>query len=519
MKTAVVYARYSSDTQTEQSIEGQIRVCEQFAKNSNILIVDTYIDRAMTGTNDRRPGFQKMLRDSANHKWDFVIVYAIDRFGRDDEDYAINKRTLSQNGVSLLSATQITSKNIDGTDNINGILSEGILVALAKYYSAELSQKVLRGLNESYEKGNFTGGNQIYGYDTIDLKNVINPIEGEIVKEIFSKYAKGYTGVSIASDLNKRGIKTKKGKNFNKSYVYKMLENPKYNGKTHHRGKIYTNIYPQIVDDETWRKVQDIRNSNKHSPGRKKDVLDFLLSGKLVCGNCNEFMVGESGTGKHGERHYYYNCLSRRRKKHDCKFKAIKKQYLEDFIMKTTWQLLCDEKVIDDLANKILEKHKQIHRDNVGVKALQQKKEGLENACNNLISAIEQGFLTEQTKTRLRELEAQISQINFEIEEEKRRTYNFLNFEDIKEYLMSIANGDIDDINVRRRIVKLFIREIIVYSDRIIIIYNFTNQHHTTDDIIKEIEEIKKQSEMTVLNNSESSYINASFPPSGTDNI
>ena len=103
MKTAVIYARYSSDTQTEQSIEGQLRVCEQYAQNNNIAILNTYIDRAMTGTNDRRPDFQRMLRDSSKHNWEFVIVYAVDRFGRDDEDYAINKRTLSKNGVSLLS--------------------------------------------------------------------------------------------------------------------------------------------------------------------------------------------------------------------------------------------------------------------------------------------------------------------------------------------------------------------------------------------------------------------------------
>ena len=52
METAVIYARYSSDNQTEQSIEGQLRVCQEYAKNNDILLLDTYIDRAMTGTND-----------------------------------------------------------------------------------------------------------------------------------------------------------------------------------------------------------------------------------------------------------------------------------------------------------------------------------------------------------------------------------------------------------------------------------------------------------------------------------
>ena len=69
MKTAVIYARYSSDNQTEQSIEGQLRVCEQYAQNNDILILDTYIDRAMTGTNDNRPDFQRMIKGSEKHEW------------------------------------------------------------------------------------------------------------------------------------------------------------------------------------------------------------------------------------------------------------------------------------------------------------------------------------------------------------------------------------------------------------------------------------------------------------------
>ena len=75
MKKAIIYARYSSDSQTEQSIEGQLRVCREYAQNNDILIVDTYIDRAMTGTNDMRPDFQRMLKDSAKRKWEVVLVY------------------------------------------------------------------------------------------------------------------------------------------------------------------------------------------------------------------------------------------------------------------------------------------------------------------------------------------------------------------------------------------------------------------------------------------------------------
>lgn len=73
MKTAVIYARYSSDNQSEQSIEGQLRVCEEYAQKT-ILVLGTYIDRAMTGTNDNRPDFQRMIKDSNRREWNFVLV-------------------------------------------------------------------------------------------------------------------------------------------------------------------------------------------------------------------------------------------------------------------------------------------------------------------------------------------------------------------------------------------------------------------------------------------------------------
>ncbi len=139
MKTAVVYARYSSDSQSEQSIEGQLRVCQEYAKNNQILIVDTYIDRAITGTNDSRPDFQRMIRDSSKRQWDYVIVYKLDRFSRNKYETTIHKHTLHSNGVKVLSAME----NIPDTPE--GIILESLLEGMNQYFSAELSQKVHRG--------------------------------------------------------------------------------------------------------------------------------------------------------------------------------------------------------------------------------------------------------------------------------------------------------------------------------------------------------------------------------------
>ena len=159
MKSAVIYARYSSASQTEQSIEGQLDVCKKYAQDNDLQIVDTYIDRAMTGKNDQRAAFQKLLSDSEKPvTWEIVLVYAIDRFGRNSIEIAVNKQRLKKNRKTLISATQRTSENIDGTKNLDGILLENMYIGLAEYYSEELSQKILRGLNESRKKGFYCGG-------------------------------------------------------------------------------------------------------------------------------------------------------------------------------------------------------------------------------------------------------------------------------------------------------------------------------------------------------------------------
>ena len=164
MKTAVIYARYSSDNQTEQSIEGQLRVCQDYAERNDITIIKTYVDRAMTGTNDNRPDFQQMIKDSENHDWQYILVYKIDRFSRNKYETAIHKKTLADNGMKLVSATESLP------DTPERIIMESMFEAYAEYYSAELSQKVRRGMRESRLKGNFTGGYVLYGFKIVDRR-------------------------------------------------------------------------------------------------------------------------------------------------------------------------------------------------------------------------------------------------------------------------------------------------------------------------------------------------------------
>lgn len=151
----VIYARYSSDSQTEQSIEGQVRVCKQFAEKNDLLVVDSYIDRATTGTNDNRAAFQQMLRDSKKAQWGAVIVYKLDRFARNKYESVVNRKKLKDNGVELVSAME----NIPDTPE--GKLFLAVIEGVNEYFSEDLKQKVNRGLRESWLKGNATGASAL----------------------------------------------------------------------------------------------------------------------------------------------------------------------------------------------------------------------------------------------------------------------------------------------------------------------------------------------------------------------
>lgn len=506
MKTAVIYARYSCDSQTEQSIEGQIRVCKQYAANNDMIIVEEYIDRAMSGTNDNRAAFQKMLQDSSKNQFSVVLVYKLDRFSRNKYESVVHKKTLKDHGVKLVSAME----NIP--DSPEGTLMESLLEGFNQYYSEELAQKINRGLKESWLKGNVTGGKRLFGYDVIDKKCVINEAEAQIIQEIFTKYSQNYTSVAIVQYLKDKGVYKPNGKKFDENYVRFLLHNERYVGRVEHQGVVYTNIYPQIINEALWQQVSAINEINKHSPSHKKDCFNYLLTGKLVCGLCKHKMFGESGTSRTKELHHYYACSARRKKKLPCTLKPIQKQTIEDIVINLTIELLSNKALIHTIAERIFDIHKDIVQDNKTLRLLEQKKTETLKAIKNIVSAIEQGIISEFTKNRLSELENELKQLEYDISVEQHRNYNNLTIEDIENFLQSQITNNVEDINIRKLIVNTLIREVIYYPDKIIITYNFIDPIDTIKLNKEEIEEIEEQCETAPLNNL-GSLNQVSLPP------
>ena len=308
MKKAVIFARYSRDSQTEQSIDGQLRVCKEYAEKNGYEIVAEYIDRAMTGTNDNRPDFQRMIKDSFNKKWEYVLVYKFDRFSRDKYQSTLHKHTLKQNGVKVISAME----NIPDTPE--GIILESLLEGMNQYYSAELSQKVKRGLKESRIKGLFTGGPTPYGYKVKDKKVSINEEKANIVREyMFNQYYSGKRIKDIVALLAEKGIKNSYDKSWTINMVSRVLRNPNYKGCVYADNTCYTNIFPAIVSEEVFDEVNARLKVAKRTSVHFKTDVHYLLSGKLACGKCGGLMTGDSGKVKWARFTTTTNALQRKR--------------------------------------------------------------------------------------------------------------------------------------------------------------------------------------------------------------
>ena len=228
-------------------------------------------------------------------------------------------------------------------------------------------------------------------------------------------------------------------------------------------------------------------------------------------------MVGATSTNRLGNSYRYYTCLSRRRKRHNCSMLGIQKEVLENFVFQKVWEMIYDNNDIDKLINDICKKHKSDNEENEVIKSLEKKRADALKSSNNLIAAIEQGFLTEQTKLRLKELENQITQYDFDIEQAKQRNYSYLTPELVKNYFKEIFCGDINEIEIRKYITRLFIREVILYNDKIVITFNFTEKNLTLKTIPDKIEEIeniiKNKSEMTGKNTAECVFECSNTPP------
>lgn len=454
-----LYMRYSSDRQTEQSIEGQLRELLSFCKHHRYRVAAIYVDRAISAhaSMEKRPSFQQMLSDSARAPWKTVLVYKLDRFARNREDAAIARMRLRKNGCNVESAKEGISKNPEG------VILESILEGMAEYYSLELSQKITRGMRESAMKGQAVGGSIPLGYKIEKKKWVLDPLTAPLVEEAFTRYADGETVADICNDFNARGYRTAKGAKFNRSSFKKIFRNEKYIGVYKYQDIRVENSIPRIVTDDTWRRVQSRLKVNEEAPARGKAKVPYLLAGKIFCGHCGAPMVGECGRGKGGRTYNYYSCATRKRSR-SCDKKPVPKDWIEDIVVQDALEVLTDE-IIEYVATVAAQQSEEEIQQNTNIPAIQQQIADIERKVRNLTKAIESADTApDALVTRIAELESQKKGLTAQLTEEQHSVVR-LTKEMVMVFLHAIKENCVPMENQRQMLINMLVNSVTVYDD------------------------------------------------------
>ena len=456
-KKTVIYARYSCEKQTEQSIEGQLRVCHEFAERNGYIVTHEYIDRAVSGKTDKREQFQQMLKDSAKQEFNYVLVYKLDRFARNRYDSAINKATLKKNGVKVLSACEQI------TDSPEGIILESMIEGMAEYYSAELSQKVKRGMRESCLKGNAAGIQPIFGYCIVDKKYQIVPHEAEIVRKMFDDYVNGTTIKEIKTWFEESGVRTHKGNIF--SF-----------GRISDQGNEIDGGMPRIIDDDLFGQAQQKLALYATAPARGKAKVEYILSEKLICGKCGNKMTGVSAMSKNKTLHNYYKCVGVT--KHTCDKRTVRKQFIEDEIItaitgdgteRNKYGVLTDE-FIDMVAAETYTLI-QAARNDSEIKRLENIIEDNKKAIDNLMQALMHGKATDIILSQVERLENENKELADTVAMEKAMQMKY-SYSDIRKWLLHFRTLDYTKTKHRKELINIFIYRVVLYDDKMKVLFH-----------------------------------------------
>lgn len=453
---AVIYARYSSHAQREESIEGQLRVCYDYARREGIDVIKEYIDRAMTATNDQRPSFQQMILDSAGHDFDMVLVYTLDRFARDRYDAAVYRKKLKDNGVRILSVTQ----PID--DSPEGVLIESLLEGLAEYYSKNLARGVMRGMRENALNCKAVGGIVPTGYkvDHATMKYVIDEPKAAIIREIFDLYADGRSIVDICKHCNSRGYRTNRDRPFTRNSMSTILKNRKYIGVYKFDDIEIPDGMPVIIDKKVFDRVQERISMGHRSRPRKNEDVEFLLTGKLFCGHCGKPMVGTSGTGKNGQIYYYYTCRSHGNK---CAKRVEKKDMLEEFVISYILDKFLTPDNIDVIADCIMH---ELDNDEWAtiIKGIEKQISDIDNKISNLTKAIETGGALQPLTDRVSELSAEKIELEKELSNRRIENMSFLTKDMIVFWMNDLLSKNDGTPEYHKSLIETFVNAIYIYD-------------------------------------------------------
>lgn len=451
---AVIYARFSSDRQNESSIDAQVRACREYAISKNIIVLDTYVDEAISGTTANRTNYQRMLADAFDGRFDCILIHKYDRIARDLEEQVTLSKRLKQLNIKLIAVAQDYGEGKDAD------LSRGIQWVLGEYYSANLSEEVKKGHKETALKALHNGGVAPFGYDVIDQKYNINEAEAYYVRWMFRACLNGEKYKNIIDSMSAAGIVGKRGKPIKYPQIYEILHNEKYTGtyiyslneelnRSNRRTKPNAirieNALPAIIDKDTFDQAQNIMASRTHS-GHVK----HRCSGIVYCSECGSKMHFYH-TERKGHKYNTFKCSGK------CGAHCVPADKIDSAVDKYI-EMLFDsknkeivERAIINLSKYNSNRSKDFEKDKI------QKIDKKEKELNELLNALMSGAFNDNYDY-CNEL---ISQKRKEIEELKNLKLDAIPDTRIKEWLQNIIESNytpkafIDRIEVNTTEVKI----------------------------------------------------------------
>ena len=502
IKSAVAYCRYSSDLQREESIEAQVRAITEYADKHGYVLRKIYADRGVSGTTDNRPQFQAMIEDVKKNRPDAVICHKYDRFARNRADSAIYRRELEKHGTRLISVLE----NFD--DSPESIILQSVIEGYNEYYSKNLRREVMKGLKENAHSCRHTGGTPCLGYD-VDKNTkrlIINHWESEAVKLIFKRYLEGEGYTSIINELNSKGYKTKRDAAFGKNSLYEILRNEKYTGTyiynvsasknsegkfNRHKSKPDDEIIripggvPQIISIEDFKKAQEIMKLRQRKTAGFKAKQDYLLSGRIICGECNSSYAGNSRKPSPSHPQYVSYRCTRKNGKVKCGNREIQRDLIESIVQKKLANKIFDECLLPEILSNYNEYAASKNTDLIAsITATETKLSEINKGISNIVNIIMQTG-SAALSDKLKELENNKVTLEQALADKEHELSNMTvsekelkkAFKKAKEMLESgtLAN--------RKAIIQHYVKQVILYKDKIVIEFNITDDYIITEEV------------------------------------
>jgi site-specific DNA recombinase len=313
-----VYTRKSTDEgldQTFNTLDAQREACEAYilsqAGEGWRVLPERYDDGGFSGGNMKRPAIQQLLDDLDAGKIDVIVVYKVDRLTRSLMDFAKIVERLDARGTSFVSVTQAFN-----TTNSMGRLTLNVLLSFAQFERELTGERVRDKIAASKAKGMWMGGNVPFGYDLGERCLLVNPIEADQVRRIFSRYLELGSGVQLCRDLREDGIVSKRwtsrsgtqrgGQPFSCGALYYLLQNRLYVGEVQHRGLRHVGEHEAIISIKLFDEVQEAlaqnRRQRKERPTR---TTECHLAGFIYDGS-GEPMTTSFSYGRGGRLYRYY---------------------------------------------------------------------------------------------------------------------------------------------------------------------------------------------------------------------